>query len=403
MKLAVVLRLRRVVAEQVVEARVANDLRETLGERVAVDDRAAVGLLGQHAQRVLRHLQHPGVGRKAGRRAEGHIVDLKFEWREPSRIERVDGRVVPVRVLIDLTQPHHDVGLLEPFGGALAIAVLGAGRNRGLARIDRLRGVRAIHLRRQQRGKPLADEDDRLTPFAQRAEPDRQRLQRAHDDVVADALDVLRRQPRVVLLVDIARRVVVLAPFEPLDGADDRRMVVGEQQIADRRQRVHDRDQIVRPQLRLDELHDRIPDGHARRPPDVIVIQQECINAHVVAPRLGLFVLPIPDDTRRGVARPRYAVDLDRAELLDRLHLAVFDHLEVVLGQVGDRRIIPVGDDDVHPDEVDAGLERRLRIRRGRLRRGCGILCGADLKEGGQQDDESGNARFEHHGCAFSR
>ena len=38
-----------------------------------------------------------------------------------------------------------------------------------------------------------------------------QRLQRAHHDVVADALDVLRRQPRVLLLEGVPRRVVVLA------------------------------------------------------------------------------------------------------------------------------------------------------------------------------------------------
>ena len=57
-KLAVLRRLRRVVAQKVVDARVANGLFQALSEIVLIDDRAAVGLIRQDAQRILRHLQH---------------------------------------------------------------------------------------------------------------------------------------------------------------------------------------------------------------------------------------------------------------------------------------------------------------------------------------------------------
>src|SRR5205814_512183 len=53
-ELAVGRRLRRVVADQVIRARIARDLLHAGGDIVAVHDGAAVGLLGQRAQRVLR-------------------------------------------------------------------------------------------------------------------------------------------------------------------------------------------------------------------------------------------------------------------------------------------------------------------------------------------------------------
>jgi hypothetical protein len=50
--------------------------------------------------------------------------------------------------------------------------------------------------------------------FTQRSESRRQSLQRAHDDVVANAFDLIGRISRVVLLDDVARRVIEFAAVE---------------------------------------------------------------------------------------------------------------------------------------------------------------------------------------------
>ncbi len=69
------------------------------------------------------------------------------------------------------------------------------------------------------------------------------------------------------------------------------------------------------------------------------------------------------------------AVNLDQLELFDLDRLAVFEHLEVGLRQVGDRLGLLVGDDDVDADEVDAGAEHGL------LRVALALSPAADLAD----------------------
>ena len=51
----------------------------------------------------------------------------------------------------------------------------------------------------------------------------------------------------------------------------------------------------------------------------------------------------------------------------DRLRLPVLEHLEIFLLEIADETSLPVGDDGVDLDVVDAELERRRLLGR----RGC--------------------------------
>ena len=223
-ELAVGRRLRRVVAEQVVEARVAHDLREARRQVVAIDDRAAVGLLRQRPQRVLRHLQRARVLVRPDR-----LIDAELEGRQPAGIDRIDRGVVAVGRGEDVAQLGVQIRLAEEGGGLFPLAVLARHRDvRPTVPSRPDRRVGRPQLRRQHRREPLADVDDRLASFAQAAETCRQASQRAHDDLVADLLDDLRRRARVLLLERVARLVVELAPLELFDRADDRRVIARE-------------------------------------------------------------------------------------------------------------------------------------------------------------------------------
>ena len=68
-------------------------------EVVAVDDRAAVGLVRERAQRVHRRVQV-----RLDRSASHALVDVELERRQAARIDRVDRDVVPVRCVVDVAQ-----------------------------------------------------------------------------------------------------------------------------------------------------------------------------------------------------------------------------------------------------------------------------------------------------------
>ena len=361
----------RAVPEQVVEARVAHHLLQPLVERVAVDDGAPVGLLGQRTQRVLGHLQRAAVGGKAGRRRR--IVQPELEHRQPARVERIDRRVVAVRHLVDVAHAVVHVRLPEPRGGFLDRGILQPALD---ARLDRVLGLRRVlpaHLRRQNRGEAFADEDHRLPPLAQRPEPHGQAAQRPHHHLVPNPFDRLGGITNVVLFNLVHRPVVVLPPLEPVDGADDRGVVARERHVEDWRERIHHCDHVVGPQLRLDEARQRLAHRHRVRAPHVVVVEQDREDADVVARRLGLFVVAVADRARRRVARLRIAVHLDQAELLHRLRLVVLEDVEVFLLEVGDVLPFPVGRNHVHADEVDAAAEDRGRVLPRNDRRNGGV------------------------------
>ena len=104
----------------------------------------------------------------------------------------------------------------------------------------------------------------------------------------------------------------------------------------------------------------------------VVVVEEDREQPDVVARRLHLLVVVVPDFARRFLDRVGgAAVELDQLEGLDLLRLAVFGDLEVALLQVRDRVALVVGDDDVDADEIDAGAENRRR-----LAAGSGVVCG---------------------------
>ena len=261
------------------------------------------------------------------------------------------------------------------------LAILLAGARLGHVRLSarrvadaRHRGDRVVELRRQEVRVALADQEDRLAPLADRSHVDRQAGQRREAHLVADPLDRGRRVERVALLELVARPVVVLAPLESLDGAHGRLVVAREQQVADRRQRIHERHHVVGRQLLGDEVGQVRSGGHRAAPAHVVVVEEDRDEPHVVARRLQLLVALGSDGTDR-LAGGRGRLHLDVLERLDRLRLAVLGHFEVGLGEVADGIALPVRHDDVHADEVDAGSEGRpLRllslIDRGILRGG---------------------------------
>jgi hypothetical protein len=217
---------------------------------------------------------------------------------------------------------------------------------------------RVAQLRRQVVGVALAHEDDRLAPLAQRSHPRDQRAERRHRDLVPDALDHRRRVVRVLLLELVARRVVVLAPVELLDGTRNRFVVARHPHVAEGRQRVHDADHVRGSELRADEADERLAREHRRAPSHVVIVQEDREQPHVVALRLRLLVEEAAD--LAGGSRVLHLVDAHELERLDVLRLAGFGDREVGGRQVEHRVALPVGDDDVDADEVDAGPEDGL-------------------------------------------
>ena len=110
----------------------------------------------------------------------------------------------------------------------------------------------------------------------------------------------------------------------------------------------------------------------------MIVVEEEHEDARVLVGGGALFVGARADGALRFDRRR--AVDLDEAERLDGLRLAVLEHLEVGLLQIDDRIALPVGDDRVDADEVDAGAEDRLLVGG---RRGAGAVGWRRLRRRG--------------------
>ena len=98
--------------------------------------------------------------------------------------------------------------------------------------------------------------------------------------------------------------------------------------------------------------------------PRVQIVDHHHVDAAVERALVGLHV---GLDRRRGEQRAVGALDrnVDEREGGDRLRLPVLEHLEVFLLQVADDVALPVGDDDVDLDVVDADLEGRLLLRGG--------------------------------------
>ena len=97
----------------------------------------------------------------------------------------------------------------------------------------------------------------------------------------------------------------------------------------------------------------------------MIVVEEEREDARVLVGGGGLFVVARAD--ARAACRPAASSVsiLIRRNVSGLLRLAVFLDLEIFELEIGDGIALPVGDDDVDADGVDAGAEDRLIGRGG--------------------------------------
>ncbi len=361
MELAVLRRLRRVVADQVVRARVRNNLLHRARQIVAIDDGPAVGLIGEHPQRVLRLAQrvvaprHPDV-----------LVDVELPGRQATRVDGVERGVVAVGGVEDFLHLGLDIELSGHLGPIFDNAVLADGRA-APRRIAHARhaGHRIAELRRQHRGEALADDDHGLAAFPKCPELHGQPFERTQRDLTANPLDGLGGIERIPLLGRVPRLVVELATLEPFEDADDRLVIARQRHRIERSERVHHRQEIAGTDVVLYELDERLARAHAVAEPHVVVVEEEHEDSRILVGGGALFI----GAGANGAGRfdRRLAVGLDETERLDGLRLAVFEDLEVGRLEIDDRVALAIRDDRVDADEVDAGPEDGLLVsgRRG--------------------------------------
>ena len=239
-------------------------------------------------------------------------------------------------------------------------------------RVDRrVVGVRGAHeivqrlLEIAQAAQAFAHQDEGLAAVPQAAEVHRRRLQRRDRHFRTQPLDVAALQVRV-LDGAAGRDVDAGSPDQLPRPLEELEPIAGERQRVDRRERVHERDDVRRPERRPDELHQRRPRPYrARDLPDVVFVPEDQEDAHVVAAgfRRGMRLGP----NRQGelVVRIRLAVGDHVLEALDLLGFAFVLELEVLGLQVRDRQALLVEDDDVDAHEIGAGSKHgALRLRR---------------------------------------
>jgi hypothetical protein len=144
-----------------------------------------------------------------------------------------------------------------------------------------------------------------------------------------------------------------------------------------RRELVHDRHQVRRPECELHEVAQRRARADRRRHlADVVLVPENDEDADVIAGRFRGGVILRPDRQRRVVVRRR-ARGFDQLDRVDRLLDAVFANLEVVPRQIGNRLTLAVEHGHVHADLARAAAEhgRLPASRRGLLPR-RGLRCG---------------------------
>ena len=239
-------------------------------------------------QCVEGSVQGPAIGVLTHR-----FVDVVLESPETARIDRVDRGVLTVRDL------EHVAHLAIQIDGVVELlTIVGhVGRDSAPCRVVQPwhRGDRIVQLWRQRTGESLADPYHRLAALAKTSHPDGGSLERAHGDLIADALHRDGRIKGVLLLERVARAVIELASLEALDRPHQRALVAREPNVRDRRQRVHQRDHVRRTQLILDEVEERLAHPHRIAAADVIVVEQDDEQTDVRPCRLALFVVVVAD------------------------------------------------------------------------------------------------------------
>ena len=249
---------------------------------------------------------------------------------------------------------------------------------------DRVAGVRiaepghrrdrVAHLRRQHVRVALADEDQRLAAFLERAHVHDERLERRQRHLVADLLDRLGRVVRVLLFELVLRRVVELPAEELLQ-----RRARSPSGCASSGPTAIDSSGYITPIMSdgpscvSTNCASWLAHRHARAAAHVVVVQEDREQPHVVARRFRS-----PRRSRCGsafggslIASGGAAVELDQLEGLDLLRLAVLGDVEV-------RR--PAGRATGLPFLSETMTSTRTKLMPVRKTGGC---AGADRSGGG--------------------
>ncbi|MBW8862424.1 MAG: hypothetical protein JF601_08660 [Acidobacteria bacterium] len=98
----------------------------------------------------------------------------------------------------------------------------------------------------------------------------------------------------------------------------------------------------------------------------MVVVEEDRIDAYVVARRFALFVFVGADRRERRIALVGGAAE--EADALDPHLATVVGDVEVGRREIGDRFTAPVGDDRVHLHERRPAAKDRRRLRRCLLR-----------------------------------
>ncbi len=167
---------------------------------------------------------------------------------------------------------------------------------------------------------------------------DNQRANRRQRHLIPDLLDRLRRVVRVLVLELISRRVVELAAEELLNAANHRGVIACHPHGCRGLERIHQPNHVGRPELPVDKARQRLTDGHAGTAPDMVVVEEDGKQPHVIARGLGLLVVIAANLLGRSVSGFHHAaVQLHQLEGLDLLWLAILGDVEVALLQIGNR------------------------------------------------------------------
>ena len=185
-----------------------------------------------------------------------------------------------------------------------------------------------------------------------------------------------------------------------LNGVDDALVIPGEVDVGDRRQRIHDRDEIERSHLVLNEFGQRLTDGERAAKARVVVVQENDEHARVVTRGFPFLIVSVANLLRRWFTRLRVAVDFDEPKRFDLLRLVVLEDVEIRLLQIRGRLSLRVGHVRIHRHEVDARTEGQLRLV-SRLLLGVPLL-GAEGKAAGERQGKRykkcrRNAHSNHH------
>jgi hypothetical protein len=178
----------------------------------------------------------------------------------------------------------------------------------------------------------LSDDDERLAPLADRAEVRRRSPDGRDRHLIAQDLDLreLLNRLQVLFFHGASRReVFAAASLQGVHVIGKGPAVPSELDCAQRRELIHDGDEIGRPEGVEHDARQRFATTiRGRERLDVVLVPEDQERAHVVARRFGGSVLLAADRQRPIV--DRLPVGRDELERGDGLDPAVLAHLEII-------------------------------------------------------------------------